>query len=69
MHTSFNALVTRNQDGQVRSALEPLTTDRLSPGEVTLRTLYAGVNYKDCLSLLGKARIISAIPAYRASRR
>ncbi|WP_416401019.1 YhdH/YhfP family quinone oxidoreductase [Alicycliphilus denitrificans] len=62
MHTSFNALVTRNQDGQVRSALEPLTTDRLSPGEVTLRTLYAGVNYKDCLSLLGKARIISSYP-------
>lgn len=62
MHTPFQALVARSHDGQVRSTLESLTIEQLSPGEVTLRTRYAGMNYKDCLSLLGKARIISSHP-------
>jgi putative YhdH/YhfP family quinone oxidoreductase len=62
MHAPFHALVVRQQDGQAHAALETLTADRLSAGEVTLCTRYAGMNYKDCLSLLGKARIISSYP-------
>ncbi|MDH1476637.1 YhdH/YhfP family quinone oxidoreductase [Comamonas thiooxydans] len=62
MKATFQALVTRLHEGQVTSALESIGTTQLSTGEVAVRTLYAGVNYKDCLSLLGKAKIISQFP-------
>ncbi|MDP2269074.1 MAG: YhdH/YhfP family quinone oxidoreductase, partial [Deltaproteobacteria bacterium] len=31
-------------------------------GEVLIRNRYAGVNYKDCLSILGRAKIIESYP-------
>ena len=58
----FQALRTHRTEGRVESRLEQLALDALSPGEVVVRTRYAGVNYKDALSLHGKAKIISAFP-------
>ena len=60
--SDFQALRTHNSNGNVESRLERLQIDDLSPGEVLVRIRYAGVNYKDCLSLLGQARIITAFP-------
>jgi putative YhdH/YhfP family quinone oxidoreductase len=60
--TSFEALRTHAIDGRIESRLERLTLDDLSAGEVVVRTRYAGVNYKDCLSLLGQAKIITSFP-------
>ncbi len=59
---TFAALRSRSQDGQVSSALEQVSLHELSGGEVLLRALYSGINYKDCLSILGRARIISHFP-------
>ena len=58
----FEALRSFDVDGQVTSRLERLRLDELSPGEVVLRTRYAGVNYKDCLAICGQAKIISEFP-------
>ena len=58
----FQALRTHSEGGHVDSRLARLRFDDLSPGEVLVRTRYAGINYKDCLSLHGRARIIAAFP-------
>ncbi len=58
----FQALRTHSEDGRVDSRLVRLRFDDLTPGEVLVRTRYAGVNYKDCLSLHGRARIITEFP-------
>lgn len=58
----FQALRTHVVDGRTESRLERLHLADLSAGEVVVRTRYAGVNYKDCLSLHGKARIITGFP-------
>ena len=58
----FRAVRTHMVDGRAESRLEELTLDDLSPGEVVIRNRYAGVNFKDCLSLHGKAKIISGFP-------
>ena len=41
---------------------ESMRLDDLSHGEVLVRVRYAGVNYKDCLSLRGQAKIITEFP-------
>lgn len=49
-------------DKRVVSELVSLKIDDLSPGEVVVRNLYAGVNYKDCLSIKGRAKVIASYP-------
>lgn len=58
----FQALVTRQNGETVSNALEWRSPVSLSPGEVRIRTAYAGVNYKDCLAIQGQARIIRDFP-------
>lgn len=60
--STFRALRSRSIDGNVSSAVESTNLRELSPGEVSLRILYAGINYKDCLAILGKAKIITTFP-------
>lgn len=59
---SFAALRSHSTEGRVQSRLERLRIDDLSPGEVLVRTRHAGINYKDCLAILGQAKIISTFP-------
>lgn len=58
----FAALRTYSTGGNVTSRIEQLGLQDLTPGEVVLRTRYAGVTYKDCLSIHGEARIIKGFP-------
>ncbi|HZV92469.1 MAG TPA: YhdH/YhfP family quinone oxidoreductase [Caldimonas sp.] len=60
---SFTALRCRS-DGRTAAvgALESMTAAELSPGELLVRTRFAGVNYKDCLAITARARIIEAYP-------
>ncbi|MDH3830544.1 MAG: YhdH/YhfP family quinone oxidoreductase [Gammaproteobacteria bacterium] len=60
---SFRALrVHKNTDGTVRAALQALTLDDLSPGEVVIRSRYSSVNYKDALAATGNGRILRRFP-------
>lgn len=60
---SFRALrVHENTDGTVRAALQALTLDDLSPGEVIIRSRYSSVNYKDALAATGNGRILRRFP-------
>src|SRR3546814_1589973 len=58
----FDALGTRPAEGNVQAAIEAISLPRLSAGEVVVRTRYAGVNFKDCLSIRGAAKIITDYP-------
>ena len=60
--SDFLALRTHQEDGRIGSRLQRLRFDDLSAGEVLVKTRYAGVNYKDCLSIHGRAKIISSFP-------
>ncbi len=58
----FLCLRTHQQGKTIESRLEPTAIESLSDGEVVVRTRFAGVNYKDGLSILGRARIIESYP-------
>ena len=58
----FPGLRTHFMDGKVESRLERLRLQDLSPGELVVRTMYAGINYKDALSIHGQAKIITDYP-------
>jgi putative YhdH/YhfP family quinone oxidoreductase len=62
MTAHFTALRTHQSAAGVISRIEPVTMDDLSAGEVVVKTHYAGVNYKDCLSIHGQAKIIAQFP-------
>jgi len=59
---TFRALVTRRADRQVASGIEARSIAQLTAGDVIVRTRYAGVNFKDCLSIRGEAKIITEFP-------
>jgi len=59
---AFTALRSHSEAGQVASRLERIRLDELSPGDIVLRARHSGVNYKDCLSILGQTRIITRFP-------
>jgi acrylyl-CoA reductase (NADPH) len=44
------------------ASLERLTLAQLSPGEVTIRVHWSGINYKDALAGTGKGRILRRFP-------
>jgi acrylyl-CoA reductase (NADPH) len=58
----FRALRTHFEDRRISSRLERIGLDALSGGEVVIRALYAGVNYKDCLAVTGAGKIMSGFP-------
>ncbi|MBI1181071.1 MAG: acryloyl-CoA reductase [Alphaproteobacteria bacterium] len=46
-----------------RGRIADMTLDELSAGDVLVRTLYAGVNYKDALAGTGQGRIVRRYPS------
>jgi NADPH2:quinone reductase len=44
------------------AGIEQLALDQLSPGEVTIRVHWSGINYKDALAGTGKGRILRRFP-------
>jgi acrylyl-CoA reductase (NADPH) len=45
-----------------RAGIEPLQLADLSPGDVTIRVHWSGINYKDALAGTGKGRILRRFP-------
>jgi putative YhdH/YhfP family quinone oxidoreductase len=58
----FLCLRTHQQGEVIESRLETIAVEALSAGDVIVRNRFAGVNYKDSLSILGRARIIETYP-------
>ena len=62
MSERFSALRIHRNDGVVRSELEELTLDDLSPGNMLIRVEYSSINYKDALAATGSAPIVQRFP-------
>lgn len=59
---SFRAFRIRNDANGYRSGIEETDIDALAPGEVTIRTAYSSVNYKDALAGTGEGKILRFFP-------
>jgi putative YhdH/YhfP family quinone oxidoreductase len=59
---TFTALVARQDDDGITTAVETLRTSDLPPGEVTIRVHYSSVNYKDALALTPKGGVVRHYP-------
>lgn len=62
MSERFSALRIHRNDGVVRTELEALSLDDLSPGNVSIRVEYSSINYKDALAATGSAPILRRFP-------
>lgn len=59
---SFQALVARQSDDQIDTAVETLEESALPPGEVTIRVHYSSVNFKDALAVTPKGGVVRDYP-------
>jgi putative YhdH/YhfP family quinone oxidoreductase len=58
----FRAYRVRNDDQGYRGDVETVGLDDLSPGDVTIRVAWSGINYKDALAGTGKGKIMRSYP-------
>jgi acrylyl-CoA reductase (NADPH) len=59
---TFKAFRIYNDAEGYRSAIETITIDDLSEGDVTIRAEWSGINYKDALAATGKGQILKSFP-------
>lgn len=55
---TFKAFRIHNDAEGYRSGIETIKLDDLSPGDVTIRGEWSGINYKDALAATGKGQIL-----------
>ncbi|MGB3432122.1 acryloyl-CoA reductase [Achromobacter sp.] len=65
-YDAFHAYQIR-RDGPITSGLARLTLADLSPGDVVIRTAYAGVNYKDALATTEHGNVVRKFPRVAGS--
>ncbi|HUD40978.1 MAG TPA: acryloyl-CoA reductase [Dokdonella sp.] len=58
----FRALRIHNDADGYRAALEEMSADELTPGEVLVKTAFSSINYKDALAGTGKGKILRRHP-------
>jgi len=59
---TFNAFRIHNDDAGYRGAIETISIDDLSSGEVVIKTAYSSVNFKDALAGTGQGKILRRFP-------
>lgn len=59
---SFKAFRIFEENGKSAGRFVELTMDDLDPGEVVIRSVYSGVNYKDALAATGAGKVIRRFP-------
>ncbi len=62
MPETFRAFVVNKTADDFTARVQTLTRDDLSPGEVLIRVVYSGVNYKDALACIPDGRIVRTYP-------
>ena len=50
------------EDNKIVSGLQSISMDDINPGEITLKTEYSSINYKDALAATGKGKILRSFP-------
>ncbi len=62
MKDNFKALVVREENGEVSHAIENISADMLSEGNVIIKVAYSSVNFKDMLAVQTKGGVINNYP-------
>ncbi len=64
MTARFRALRITSEDGgrSVDSGIAEMAIDELTAGDVVIRVLWSGINFKDALAVTGKGRILRKFP-------
>ncbi len=62
MTDHFKALVLTQENGKVEHHIRELSVDDLPEGDVLVAVKYSSLNYKDCLAVTGRGKIISQYP-------
>ena len=60
--TRFKAFRIFNEEGKVASRLVEMALDELDPGEVTIKTAFSSINFKDALAATGTGKVIRRFP-------
>ena len=50
------------EDDKIVSGLKAISMHDINPGEITLKTEYSSINYKDALAATGKGKILRSFP-------
>ena len=58
----FNAIIVKKEQDEVTYAVEAITLDDLSAGEVLIKVAYSSINYKDMLAVQAKGGVIRDYP-------
>lgn len=62
MKNQFKAVVVREEEGQVKHAVETISEAMLAEGDVVIKVAYSSVNYKDMLAVQTKGGVIRNYP-------
>lgn len=62
MADTFRAIVANKTDAGYASAIQNITIDQLSEGDVIVDVAYSTLNYKDGLAVTGKGKICESFP-------
>lgn len=62
MKDEFKALVVTKNNGAVEHQVRHLTVDDLPAGDVLVGVHYSSLNYKDCLAVFGRGKIVREYP-------
>ena len=62
MSDTFKALVLTRNNGKVEHQIRQLTVDDLPEGDVLVAVKYSSLNYKDCLAVAGRGKIVRQYP-------
>ena len=58
----FNCFRINQEEDKIVSGLEKIILEDINPGEVTLKTEYSSINYKDALAATGAGKILRTFP-------
>ncbi len=58
----FRAFRIDRKDGRHQAGFETIVLDQLTAGDVVIKALYSGINYKDALAATGKGDILRKFP-------
>ncbi len=58
----FKALLLTQKDGKTEHQIHHLTVDDLPEGDVLVAVNYSSLNYKDCLAVAGRGKIVRQYP-------
>lgn len=62
MTDNFKALVVTKENGIVAHQIRQISVDDLPDGDVLVAVKYSSLNYKDCLAVAGRGKIVSRYP-------